>query len=171
MAQLARWYVVLGLACALPAAVLLGSSIGEALRAPGLGDAGLYRYEGPIVVLLAASVFLFSAASGLRHHAAWAHWLALAEALFLVVLGLIVLLAGSPLLAGLDAPQVYVVLGIPAGLGAVLVGARLTVALRRTAAEAAPFSARDLRALAWLAGVAVVAAVAHVLLAGLAAQG
>jgi hypothetical protein len=171
VAHLARWYVLLGLAAAVPAALLLGTSVGEALRRPGLPLATAYRYEAPTILLLVVAVLLFSTAAGMRHGHAWAHGMALAEAMLLAAGGLLVLVGGSPLLSGVGAPQVFVVFGIPIGLGAILLGARLIVSLRHRSGEVAGFTPADVRALVWLGLVAALGLAVHLALAAVIGSG
>jgi hypothetical protein len=168
MARFARWFVVLGMIAALPAAMLLGAGVGEVLRGPEQWAERLVEREAVVIGLGVLSIFLFRTASGLRDERTWALQLGMGMAALLALGGLAALLLGGRLAGALyGAPQL--VLGtIPISLAALLLGTRLLVGLWSTSPYALPFGARDLRALGALAGVLVLAALSHVLVAGLA---
>jgi hypothetical protein len=171
MARFARWYVLLGVVAAVPAALLLGLSAGELLRRPSDGLTGLLQREGTVLVLGVLAVFLFRTAAGLRDERAWALHLGMALAGLLAMAGVAGLAAGGAIMEGIGlAPQL--VLGtVPLSLGACLLGTRLLVGLWPHSAlpQPQPFGWRDLRALGALAAVVVAAMLSHVLVAGIAA--
>jgi hypothetical protein len=168
MARFARWFVVLGVIAALPAALLLGTGVGEVLRGPEEWAARLVEREALIIGLGVLSIFLFRTASGLHDERTWALHLGMGLAALLALCGLAALLLGGRIAGALyGAPQL--VLGtIPLSLAALLLGARLLVGLWSISPYALPFGRRDLRALGGLAGVLTLAALSHVLLVGLA---
>ena len=168
VAQLARWFVFLGLLAVLPAALLVGGSVGEVLRHPSLGAAEIVRHEAPVVLLSVIATFLFSTAAGLHESRTWALVMGMAEAALIVAGGLVLLVGNSNLLAAVGAPEVLALGAIPAGLAAVLLGARLFRALWRAADFALPFGAADLRALGALGAVALAGTIGHLLVSGVA---
>jgi hypothetical protein len=171
MARFARWYVLLGVVAAVPAALLLGLSAGELLRNPTEGMTGLRQREGIVLALGVMAIFLFRTAAGLRDGRAWALHLGMALAGLLALAGIAGLAAGGAIMDGIGlAPQL--VLGtVPVSLGACLLGTRLLVGLWPHSAlpQPQPFGWRDLRAIGTLAAVVGAATLSHVLVAGIAA--
>lgn len=168
MPTLARWFVLLGIVAALPAAILLGSTVGELLRWPSRGLEQLARHEGWVIGLGVAATFLFSTAAGLRDSRAWGLLLGVIEATVLAGAGLATLVVGGALMEAFGAAPQLVLATVPLSLAAILFGARLLFALWRESDFAVPVSRQDMRALATLAGVVVAAAIGHALAAGLA---
>ncbi|HEX6139804.1 MAG TPA: hypothetical protein VF013_04975 [Candidatus Limnocylindria bacterium] len=166
MSHLARWYVLLGIVAFAGAAVLLGATTGELLRRSEAGWETLLRYEAPIILLVIIGVFLFTTAAGLAAARPSALGLAMSEAIGLVILGLVLLTSGSRVATALQAPQVFVVMGLPVALGAILIGARLIRSLWRSAAERTPFSRADVRTIVILGGVVAAGIAAHLVASG-----
>ena len=168
MARFARWFVLLGVTAALPAALLLGLSAGELLRQPSHGITGLVEREGVVLVLGVAAVFLFRTAAGLRDERRWALHLGMALGGLLGVTGLVGLVAGGAFLEGVGLDRQIALGTIPLSLAATLLGARLLVGLWPVSALPQPFDGRDLRAVGTLGAVIVVAMISHVLVTGIA---
>jgi hypothetical protein len=168
MAHLTRWFVLLGVLVALPAATLLGAGVGEVLRTPEAGMQPLLAHEALVIGLLVGATFLFSTAAGIRDSRRWALTLGLAEAGVIILAGICTVVAGGPVMRALGgAPQLT--LGtLPLGLGATVLGARLFAELWRVSDIALPIARKDLQAVGALAGVTAVALLGHVLAAGVA---
>lgn len=166
MSHLARWYVLLGLVAFAGAAVFLGATTGELLRRTEAGWETLLRYEAPIILLVIIGVFLFTTAAGLAAARSSALGLAMSEAVGLVVLGLVLLTSGSRVATALQAPQVFVVMGLPVALAAILIGARLIRSLWHAAPDRVPLSRADVRAMAILGGVVVAGIAVHLVASG-----
>ncbi|HSM38399.1 MAG TPA: hypothetical protein VK838_03635, partial [Candidatus Limnocylindrales bacterium] len=129
VSQLARWFVVLGMLAILPAALLIGGSVGEVLRYPSLGIAEVVRHEAAVVLLAVIATFLFSTAAGLHESRTWALVLGMAEAALITLGGLVLLVGNSGLLAAVGAAEILALGLIPVGIAAALMGARLFRAL------------------------------------------
>jgi len=168
MARFARWFVLLGVVAALPAALLLGLSTGELLRQPRDGVTGLVQREGIVLVLAVAAVFLLRTAAGLREERGWALHLGMGLGGLMSLTGLTGLVAGGAILEGIGLARELVLGTIPISLAATLLGARLLVGLWPFSALPQPFDGRDLRALGTLLAVLVVALISHVLVTGIA---
>lgn len=171
MARYARWFVLLGIVAAVPAALLLGLSAGELLRRPSEGMTGLVQREGIVLALGVTAMFLFRTATGLRDERAWALHLGMALAGLLALAGVVGLVAGGAIMEGLGLAPQLVLSTVPLSLGSCLVGARLLVGLWPHSAlpQPQPFGWGDLRAIGSLVAVVVVATLSHVLVSGIAA--
>lgn len=168
MSRFARWYVVLGVATALPAALLLGTTAGELLRQPRAGLETLLQREGLVIAFGVLSVFLFRTAGGLRDERTWGLHLAMGLAALLTLAGLGGLVFGGALMEAMGLARELVLGTVPLTLGAILLGARLLVGLWPHSELALPFGWRDAAALGSLAGVLALAVLSHVLVTGLA---
>lgn len=168
MSRFARWYVLLGVATALPAAMLLGTTVGELLRQPRAGLETLLQREGLVIAFGVLSVFAFRAASGLRDERTWGLHLAMGLAALLAVSGCGGLVFGGALMEAMGLARELMLGTVPLSLGAILLGARLLVGLWPHSALAVPIGRRDVAALGALAGVLGVAVLSHVLVTGLA---
>lgn len=168
MTRFARWFVLLGVATALPAAILLGSGIGELLRRPALGFTGLVEREAVLIGLAVASVFLIRTADGLRHEQSWALYLGLGLAVLVGLAGFAGLVVGGALLESMGMARQLVLGTVPLSLAALLLGARLTVGLWGCTDLALPFGWQDVGALGALGGVLAMAAASHLLVRGFA---
>lgn len=165
MAHLSKWFVVLGLAALLPAAVLMGGSIGEVMRHPSLGSGEVLRHESQVLVLAVIATFLLSTAAGLHDGRRWALLVGMGEAALLLAAGAILLVGNAGLLSVFGMPRVLGLAAIMLGLGALFGGARLLRSLWGVSALALPFGRADVRALGALGGVALAGTVGHLLLA------
>lgn len=168
MSHLTRWFVLLGVFAALPAAMLLGAGVGEVLRGSDPGLAPLLEHEAMVIGSIVGATFLFSTAAGIRDSRRWALLLGIAEAAVLMAAGIGALVGGGAFIRALGgSPQL--VLGIlPVGLGAMILGARLLVELWRASDLALPVSRTDIQAVGALAGITAAALFGHVLAAGVA---
>jgi hypothetical protein len=169
MAHLAKWFIVLGTAALLPAAVLLGGSIGEVMRHPSLGRGEILQHELQLVVLAVVATFLLSTAAGLAQRRRWALLLGIAEAGLLPLAGAVLLVGNASLVGALGMPQILGLGAIMLGLAALIAGAHLLRSLWQALATALPFGRADLRALGGLAAVILAAALGHLLATGIAA--
>jgi hypothetical protein len=168
MSRFARWFVILGIMAALPAAVLLGAGAGELLRQPGLGLAHLLIH-GPLIGALAFSAsLLFGTAAGLHAMRHWALLLGFGESVLLMLAGVGMLMFGGAVIGAVGgAPQLA--LGtVPFSLGAVLFGARLLTALWGESGFVLPFDRDDARTVGTAVGVVAGVVLGHVLVVGLA---
>jgi hypothetical protein len=168
MAAYARWFVILGVMAVVPAALLLGAGVGEALRWPDRWPDRLLEREAVVIGLSALSVFLFRTASGLRDGRSWALHVGMWLAALLALGGLATLLFGGQLAGALYGTPQLVLGTIPLSLAALLLGSRLLAGLWTASDYALPFDRGDLRALGTLAGVLVLATLGHVLVSGIA---
>ncbi len=164
MSHLSRWFVALGLAALLPAAMLLGGSIGEVMRHPSLGSAEILRHEAEVLVLAVTATFLLSTASGLHGRRPWALMVGIAEAALLLAAGLVLLVGNAGLLTLLGMPRPLSLAAIMLGLAALIAGARLLRSLWAALGLALPFGVDDVRALGALTAVVVGGALGHILL-------
>ena len=168
MTHLTRWFVLLGVLALLPAAVLVGSGLGEALRRPQDGIEALLAHEALVIGLVVAATFLFSTAAGIRDSRRWALMLGLAEGAVLIAGGVASLVAGGPVIRALGGSPQLTLGTLPIGLAATILGARLFAELWRASDFALPVSRRDLQAIGALAGITAVALLGHVLAASAA---
>jgi hypothetical protein len=168
MSRFARWYVLLGVVAALPAATLLGTAAGELLRQPRAGLETLLQREGLVIASGVLSVFAFRTASGLRDERTWGLHLAMGLAGLLTLAGLGGLVFGGALMEAMGLARELVLGTVPLSLGASLLGARLLVGLWPHSELAIPLGRRDVAALGALVGVLGVAVLSHVLVTGLA---
>lgn len=167
MAHLSKWFVVLGLAALLPAAVLMGGSIGEVMRHPSLGSGEILRHESQVLALAVIATFLLSTAAGLHDDRRWALLVGMGESLLLLAAGVILLVGNAGLLAVFGMPRILGLAAIMLGLGALVGGARLLRSLWGASALALPFGRADLQALGALGGVALAGTLGHLLAAGI----
>jgi hypothetical protein len=168
MSRFARWYVLLGVATVLPAALLLGMSVGELLRQPRAGIETLLQREAVVIACAVLSVFFFRTAAGLRDERSWALHLAMGMAGLLTLAGLGTLIFGGALMEAVGLARELVLGTIPASLAALLLGTRLLVGLWPHSELALPFGWRDLAALGALVAVLGIAVLSHVLVTRLA---
>lgn len=167
MSRFARWFAILGVVAALPAAGLLGAGLGELLRAPGSGAGLLLEREALVIGFGVIAVFLFRTASGLRDDRTWALHVGMGLAALLAVGGLAALVGGGWLMGSLGAAPQLALATTPLSLGSVLLGTRLLAGLWSASSYALPFDRHDLRALGALAGVLALAVLGHVVVIGL----
>ncbi len=165
MSHLSRWFVALGLAALLPAAVLVGGSIGEVLRHPSLGIGEILRHASEVLILAVMATFLLSTASGLHERRRWALFVGIAEATLLLAAGLILLVGNAGLLTLLGMPRILSLAAIMLGLAALIAGARLLRSLWAALGLALPFGADDVRALGALTALVVAGTLGHILFA------
>lgn len=168
MSRFARWFVILGVSTALPAALLLGMTAGELLRQPRDGVETLLQREGLVIACAVLSVFWFRTAAGLRDERTWGLHVGLGLAGLLTAAGLAGIVLGGALMEAMGLARELVLGTIPLSLGASLLGARLLVGLWPYAGLALPFGWRDVAALGALAAVLGAAVLSHVLVTGLA---
>ena len=168
MARFARWFVLLGVVAALPAALLLGLSAGELLRRPSDGLVTLAQREGIVLVLGVLAIFLIRTAAGLRDERKWALHLGMALASLLALAGIAGLVAGGAIMEAVGLSRELMLGTVPLSLAAGLLGARLLVGLWPFSALPQPFGWRDARALGSLGIVIGLAMLSHVLVAGIA---
>jgi hypothetical protein len=163
----ARWFAILGVLAALPAAGLMGAGVGELLRSPDSGAGPLLEREAVVIGCAVMAVFLHRTASGLRNERTWALHVGMGLAALLAVGGLAALVGGGWLMASLGAAPQLALATTPLSLGALLLGTRLLVGLWAASSYALPFDRNDLRALGALAGVLALAVLGHVVVMGL----
>ena len=163
----ARWFAILGVVVALPAAGLLGAGVGEFLRAPDAGAGVLLERETLVIGCGVIAVFLFRTASGLLEERTWALHVGMGLAALLAVGGLAALIGGGWLMASLGASPQLALGTTPLSLGAVVLGTRLLVGLWSVSSYALPLDRDDLRALGALVGVLAVAVLGHVVVTGI----
>jgi hypothetical protein len=168
MSYLTRWFVLLGVFAALPAATLLGIGAGEVLRGADRGLAPLLEHEAPVIGSVVSATFLFSTAVGIRDSRRWALLLGIAEAAVLMAAGIGALVGGGALIRAFGGSPQLVLGTLPLGLAAMLLGARLLVALWRASDLALPAGRTDIQAIGALAGITAMALLGHVLAAGVA---
>lgn len=168
MARYARWFTLVGVVAALPAALLLGLSAGELLRRPNAGVEAIVEREGIVLLLALAAIFCLRTATGLREERAWALHLAMALAGGLALAGVAGLLVGGALLERIGIDRQFVISTMPFSMAAILIGARLLVGLWPLSALPQPFGWRDLRAIGTLVAVLAVAVLGHVVVIRLA---
>lgn len=168
MSRFARWFVLLGIMSALPAAVLLGAGAGELLRQPSLGPAHLLA-QGPLIGPLAVSAtLLFGTAAGLHAARRWALLLGLGQAALLMLAGAGMLTFGGALIEATGGAPQLTLATVPISLGAALFGARLLTALWRESGLVIPFDREDARSVGTAMGVVAGVVLGHVLVVGLA---
>lgn len=167
VAHLSKWFVVLGIGALIPAAMLVGGSVGEVLRHPSLGSAEVLRHESQVLALAVAATFLLSTAAGLRDGRRWALLMGMAVAGLLLALGAALLVGNAGLLSLFGMPRFLGLAAVMLGLGALLSGARLLRSLWSASTLALPFGRADLRAIGGLGLVVVAGAIGHVIAAGL----
>lgn len=164
MSHLARWFVVLGLVALLPAALVLGGSIGEVMRQPSLGPGEVLQHESQVLGLGVIGTVLLSTAAGLNDHRRWALIVGIAIAILLLAVGLVLLVGNAGLLALLGIPEILGLFVVMLGLAAVLAGARLLRSLWDAVSQARPFGSADIRAFAALGAVVAAGSLGHLLL-------
>jgi hypothetical protein len=168
MARFAGWFVILGVGAALPAATLLGSTVGELLRRPNAGLDALLQREGMVLGLGVLALFLFRTASGLRAERTWGLHLAIGMSALLVLAGTGGLVGGGAFMEAMGLARELSLGTLPVSLGAVLLGARLLVGLWPFSELALPPGWRDVGALGALGVVVLTAMLSHVLVSGIA---
>jgi hypothetical protein len=165
VSHLSRWFVALGLAALLPAAILLGGSIGEVMRHPSLGSAEILQHTPGVLILAVTATFLLSTASGLHERRPWALAVGIAEAAMLLAGGLVLLIGNAGLLTLLGLPTILSLAAIMLGLAALITGARLLRSLWAVLGLALPFGAADVRALGALTALVLAGMLGQILFA------